>query len=92
MKTLLVLAMLSHGADAGTSLWAFHRGATEANPIIFSTQPALFSAEMVGGATLEWWALKKLETSHPRLAKTFAVVSIGVRGSVAVHNVQVANH
>ena len=90
MKTLLLLVALGHGADAGSSLYAFHRGAVESNPLILSQSPAPFVAQMAGQAAAEMWILSRLSKDHPRAAKTLAWVTIGVRGSVAAHNVSVA--
>ena len=89
MKELLLAVALAHGADTATSLYAFSKGATEANPIIVSTQPVPFTLQMAGGAALEIYALQKLAPKHPKWAKALAWISIGVRGSVSAHNVQV---
>ena len=89
MKELLLAVALAHGADTATSLYSFHHGGVEANPLILSTRPVPFTLQMAGGAALEIAALRKLSRSKPKLAMALAMTSIALRGTVAAHNIHV---
>lgn len=89
MKTALLFVVLAHGADVGTSLSAFQRGAHEGNPLFDSARPAVLTVGVAAGTTGEVLALRALAKQHPKLAKTIAWVSVGVRGAIAVHNARV---
>jgi hypothetical protein len=89
MKTLLLLIILSQGTDVSTSLVAFHRGATELNPLVLSTKPAPFIAEGVLFTGAEMYLLKKLSKHHPKLAKTLGYVQVGGSFGATANNINV---
>lgn len=91
MKEFLIVVALAHGADMGTSLAAFHRGAGEANPLVVSTQPAPFVAQGVAVVVGESYLLNKLSKKHPKLARGLALVSISGSSAAAIHNMQIYN-
>lgn len=92
MKAILLALALSQGADIGTSVTAFHYGATELNPLIISTKPAPFLAQTTGFVIGEIYFLNKLSKHHPKLARTLGYVQIGGSSAAAIHNAQVIRH
>lgn len=86
MKPLLIVLMLGRAADATTSLAAFHYGATERNPLVLSTQPALFTTQMALETSGEVWALNKLSKTHPRWAMALSLAQIGASFTAATLN------
>lgn len=89
MKPLLIVMLLGQGADVATSLMGFHRGATELNPFIVSTQPAPFIAQAVGFGIAETLILKKIHKNHPKLANTLGMIQIGGSTAASINNIQV---
>jgi len=81
MNELLLSIALLRTADTSVSLAAFAKGAHEQNPFIVSEQPAAFIAQVTALTAVEFWALKRLEKRHPKLARALAYVDIG--GSIA---------
>lgn len=86
MKTLLLLLVLGRGADATTSLIAFHGGATERNPLVVSTQPVIFTTQMALETGGEVWLLRRLAVQHQKWATTLALVQIGASVTAASLN------
>jgi hypothetical protein len=80
----------AYAADSASSLYAFHYGAGEANPLVLSTKPFPFLVQNISHYSLERWALKRLAKNHPKLARVSAWASVSVRAAVVVNNVWVA--
>jgi hypothetical protein len=85
MKALLLAYLLSSGADAGTTHYALNHGGHE---VIWPTQnPWLIDGLTAGQAVGVTGLGIKLHRTHPRLAITMAVISVGIRGAVVASNI-----
>jgi hypothetical protein len=89
MKTLFVALALARALDAASTCDALSRGATERNPLVAGGSckaSIVFEAGVTTGQTI---ALHSLNKTHPKIAKTLAIVSIAVEGWMIAHNSQV---
>lgn len=86
MKELLLVMLLSNGADLVTSQMAFHRGAYEANPLVVSEKPVPFLVQGISFSVAEYFFLKRLSKKHPKWAKTLAMIQIGGSTAASVNN------
>src|ERR1043166_7856559 len=91
MKPLIIALILGHSADATTSLVAFQKGLREVNPLVISTKPAPFIAEISAVAVGESWWLTHLSKKHPRVAKGLALAQIGGSALVSIHNAKLTH-
>ena len=88
MKALLLMMALGRGADVATSLTAFHHGAIERNPMIASSRPLPFIAQMTAETVGQAYLIHALDThGHPRWAKAIAFVQIGASSGATFGNV-----
>jgi hypothetical protein len=85
MNALLAIWLSLHSCDAVTTHLALSRGGIERNP--FNTQsPITNDALMAGEAVAAGVLMKKFAPRHPKMAKTLALVGIGISGYAAIHN------
>lgn len=88
MKFYVVALALSRALDAGSSCAAFARGAVEANPMLPHSCAAQVGVQ-AGASLAQGWMLTKLAPTHPRLARTLAMVTISIEVGVSAHNMRV---
>ncbi len=87
MKTLLFMYAMSCGADAISTHAALAAGGREAMLTQSSAvNTSVIAAETVGSIV----AMKRLNETHPRLARVMVIGGMAFRSYVAVHNFQVA--
>lgn len=90
MKVLLFTFLFAKGADTSTSLVAFNHGAIEANPLILSSRPAPFVAQMAIGAAGELWLIRKLNhAGHPKWARVIGWSMTGASIAASAKNLRV---
>lgn len=86
IKPLLVTLSVLRATDATLTRDLAHRyGGHEVNPTL-PQNPRAISAILAGETIAQVWALNKLSTTHPRIAKVIAWGSIGIEGWVVTHN------
>ena len=88
MKTLTLLVILGRCADAGSSLAAFNAGATERNPLVLSTQPAAFSAQLAAETAVDVLILRRLSVHHPKLARVVGWSLVSASAAVTASNLR----
>ncbi len=85
---LLALA-LARSMDAATSVYALQQPGLKEGVKWMPNSPAGQIAIQAGVATGQLWFLNKLSQEHPKLAKSLALVQIGVSGTVVGMNIRV---
>lgn len=85
---LLSAWLTASAADAASTVYAVHRGAREANPLLTApwTLTLMKGVSTVGGV---WWA-RQYEHDHPRLVRLVAIAAAGAYTAANVHNLRVA--
>lgn len=88
MKPLILTAwLLGCGADAASTHYGLNHGSHE----IFLTQNPWTNDFIIGGqAAGGSWASLVLSRRKPKLALILSLAVMGVRSSIAVHNIRVA--
>jgi hypothetical protein len=89
LKALLISLTISSGADTASSVYAFKAGAVERNLFIVSTRTAPFVTEVALATAGEVWLLHRIGESHPKLAKTLAIVGIAAGALATAKNIKV---
>jgi hypothetical protein len=90
MKEIILAIAISHGADTASTLHATRYGGVEANPLIVSTQPVPFIAQMTLASIGEIYLLNKLKQKKPKLAKILTYISFSVSSGASINNMRVA--
>ena len=88
METLVIIWILSNGADLTTTELAIHSGAGyEANPLLEKTavRLPLKIGVTIGGA----YYFNKAHKTHPKLVKTLVLVVSGIYVGTSIHNYKV---
>lgn len=92
MKELFLAIAISHGADVGSSVYAFKGGALEANPLVPSTKTAPFALSAAAVTVGELSLLHHWEKKHPKVVRTLAFIDIGVRSYITIHNIRIGRN
>lgn len=85
MNPLLLTLALLHGGDIATTQIVLRQGGREVNPVV----PKGATLNLLAGSAAtaaNVYLLHRLDAKHPKLAKTIAVIGIGLEGFVVVHN------
>ena len=88
MRAALIALAIARALDAGTTCQAFHRGGSEANPVLPTNCPVAISVQ-AGLVVGQDFGLSKLAAKHPKLAQVIAWSTTSIESAVAFHNARV---
>lgn len=84
MKSLLLIVLLSHGADSGVTHAVRSPGVNR--ELLLTSNPWVTDGLIAGSATFQLAVFKKWHKKNPKTIWTLALVGAGVRGWAVYHN------
>lgn len=87
MKELILAWAILHGADAVTTVQALHSGLREGNPLL-PQNPVANVAISTAATGLAMWSARRLERTHPKLARGLVIGIVGEKGIVVGWNIR----